>query len=185
MQLKEIGLFIINIMAAFRWMHVSPAKYSYAWLPRKCDYRTDRRTDRRRTKRSLCAAMLSRRHNRQADGHTDGQTNTGQSDPYVPLCFAGDTKINIVAAFRGMHDSHAKHSYVRLPRNCDSRTDRRTDTQTDAGQSDPYVPLCFAGDTIRRSFPSSCQRLYNNNFEPPDIFTRICLKMYLNNHRRL
>ena len=26
-------------------------------------------------------------------------------------------------------------------------TDRRTHTQTDAGQSDPYVPLCFAGDT--------------------------------------
>ena len=47
-------------------MHVSPAKHSYAWLPRKCDYRTD--------------------------GRTDGQTDTGQSDPYVPLCFAGDTK---------------------------------------------------------------------------------------------
>ena len=27
------------------------------------------------------------------------------------------------------------------------QTVRRTDTQTDAGQSDPYVPLCFAGDT--------------------------------------
>ena len=25
-------------------MHVSPAKHSYAWLPRKCDYRTDRQT---------------------------------------------------------------------------------------------------------------------------------------------
>ena len=25
-------------------------------------------------------------------GQTDGQTDTGQSDPYVPLCFAGDTK---------------------------------------------------------------------------------------------
>ena len=25
--------------------------------------------------------------------HTqDGQTDAGQSDPYVPLCFAGDTK---------------------------------------------------------------------------------------------
>ena len=23
---------------------------------------------------------------------TTGQTDTGQSDPYVPLCFAGDTK---------------------------------------------------------------------------------------------
>ena len=35
-----------NIVAAFRGMHVSPAKHSYAWLPRKCDYRTERRTDR-------------------------------------------------------------------------------------------------------------------------------------------
>ena len=25
---------------------------------------------------------------------TDGQTDAGQSDPYVPLCFAGNTKIN-------------------------------------------------------------------------------------------
>ena len=47
-------------------MHVSPAKHSYAWLPRKFDFRKDR--------------------------HTDGQTGTGQSDPYVPLCFAGDKK---------------------------------------------------------------------------------------------
>ena len=26
------------------------------------------------------------------------------------------------------------------------QTDRRTERQTDAGQNDPYVPLCFAGD---------------------------------------
>ena len=57
-------------MAAFRGMHVSPAKHSYAWLPRKCDYRTDThtntdgRTDRRKTTWSLCAAMLRRRHNK-------------------------------------------------------------------------------------------------------------------------
>ena len=47
-------------------MHVWPAKHSYAWLPRKCDYQTDtqtdRRTDRHRTKWSLCTAMLCRRH---------------------------------------------------------------------------------------------------------------------------
>ena len=30
----------------------------------------------------------------------------------------------------------------------DRQTHARTHTQTDAGQSDPYVPLCFAGDTI-------------------------------------
>ena len=27
------------------------------------------------------------------------------------------------------------------------QTEARTHTQTDAGQSDSYVPLCFAGDT--------------------------------------
>ena len=26
---------------------------------------------------------------------TDGQTDAGQSDPYVPLCFAGDTKMAV------------------------------------------------------------------------------------------
>ena len=57
--LKGMGnLQPINIVAAFRGMHVSPAKHSYAWLSRKCDY----------------------------------LTNARQSDPYVPLCFAGDTK---------------------------------------------------------------------------------------------
>ena len=64
---------IKNIVAAFRGMHVSPAKHSSAWLPRECDYRTDRHTDRQ-------------------DRRMDRQTDAGQSDPYVPLCFAGDTK---------------------------------------------------------------------------------------------
>ena len=48
-----------NIVAAFQGMHMWPAKHSYAWLPKKCDYRTDGRT-----KWSLCAAMLRRRHNK-------------------------------------------------------------------------------------------------------------------------
>ena len=52
-------------MAAFRGRHVSPAKHSYALLPRKCDYQSV----------------------------TTGQTDAGKSDPSVPLCFAGDTKI--------------------------------------------------------------------------------------------
>ena len=34
-------------MAAFRGMHVSPANHSYAWLSRKCDYRTNRHTHTR------------------------------------------------------------------------------------------------------------------------------------------
>ena len=33
----------MKIVAAFQGMHVS---HSYAWLPKKCDYRTDRGTDR-------------------------------------------------------------------------------------------------------------------------------------------
>ena len=56
-------------------MHVLPAKHSFARLPRKCDYKTGRQTH----------------------GQTDGQTDAGQSDPYVPLCFAGDTKLMIIA----------------------------------------------------------------------------------------
>ena len=38
--------FMSKIVAAFRGMHVSPAKHSYAWLPTKSDYRTDRQTNR-------------------------------------------------------------------------------------------------------------------------------------------
>ena len=55
-----------NIVAAFRGMHVSPAKHSYEWLSIKCDYQTnthtDGQTDRHRTKWSLCVAMLRRQH---------------------------------------------------------------------------------------------------------------------------
>ena len=35
----------LKIVAASRGMHVSPAKQSYMWLPRKCDRRTDRRAE--------------------------------------------------------------------------------------------------------------------------------------------
>ena len=50
------------------------------------------------------------------EGVTTGQTDkrqmdAGQSDPYVLLCFAGDT-IKIVAAFRGIHVSPAKYTYA-------------------------------------------------------------------------
>ena len=53
-----------------------------------------------------------------------------------------------MAALQGMHVSPAKHSYARLPRKCDYRTQRQMQGQTDDGQSDPYVPLCFKGDTV-------------------------------------
>ena len=61
---------------------------------------------------------------------------------------------NIVAAFRGMHVSPAKPSFGKFDRKVwqtDRQTDGRTDRQTDDGQSDPYVSLCFAGDTIKRN----------------------------------
>ena len=61
----------------------------------------------------------------------EGQTDAGQSDPYVPLCFAGHTKI--VAAFRGIHVVPVKHT-------C-SDADRQMDG--------PYVPLCFSGNTTK------------------------------------
>ena len=33
---------------------------------------------------------------RQTDVWTDGQTDTGQSDPYVLLCFTGNTKKTLI-----------------------------------------------------------------------------------------
>ena len=36
-------------------------------------------------------------------GQTNGQTDAGQSDPYVPLCFAGDTKITNLDYFSIVH----------------------------------------------------------------------------------
>ena len=44
---RVIPVYHPNIVAAFRGMHVSPVKHSYAWLPRKCDYGTDTQTERR------------------------------------------------------------------------------------------------------------------------------------------
>ena len=49
-----------------------------------------------------------------------------------------------------MHVPPAKHSYVWLPRKWDHRIDIQTDRYTDARQSVPYVPLCFAGQHKNR-----------------------------------
>ena len=35
----------------------------------------------------------------QTHRQTDGQTDAGQSNPYVPLCFTGDTKIKPIQAW--------------------------------------------------------------------------------------
>ena len=52
-------------------------------------------------------------------------------------------EVKIVAAFRGMHVSPAKHSYGSVT---DGQTDGRTDRQTTSDKVIP-VSLCFAGDT--------------------------------------
>ena len=42
--------------------------------------------------KSVTTAQTDRWTDRRTDGQTDGQTDARQSDPYVTLCFAGDTK---------------------------------------------------------------------------------------------
>ena len=75
--------------------------------------------------------------------------------------------VKLVASFRGMHVSPRKHSYICMcdyqervtTGQTDRQTDRQKDGQTDAGQSDPYVPLCFAGDTKIEEWSQSNARL--------------------------
>ena len=62
------GITHTKIVAEFWRMHVLPAKHTYVWLPKKCDYQTDNHTDRHQTKWSLCATMLRRRHKNQFCG---------------------------------------------------------------------------------------------------------------------
>ena len=47
-------------------------------------------------------------------------------------------RTNIVAAFRGMHVSPAKHSFGK----CDRRTDRQTDRRPDRRTTDKVIPMC-------------------------------------------
>ena len=37
--------------------------------------------------------------------------------------------------------------------------------QTDAGKSDPYVPLCFAGDTKMEILDTSLNKFFNKNIQ--------------------
>ena len=61
----------------------------------------------------------------QTDARTQGRTDGGQSDPYVPLCFVGDTKITDSSSFSPfshkddilkskiiLHDAHMPFSLV-------------------------------------------------------------------------
>ena len=67
----------------------------------------------------------------------------------------GSGELKIVAAFQGMHVSPAKHNFGKCDRKV-WQTDRQTDGQTDNGQSDPYVSLCFA---VSHFFPHTSRSL--------------------------
>ena len=53
--------------------------------------------------------------------------------------------VNIVAAFRGMHVSPAKHSYA-------SVTDGQTDGQTDRQTTDKVIPMCRYASQATQKF---------------------------------
>ena len=128
---KSNRFVIYNIVAAFRGMHVSPAKHSYTWLPRKCDYRTDTQTDRRRTKWSLCAVMLRRQHIillfitywQQSEGSMCLLPNIAMRDNQESVTTGqthrGRTKWSLCTAMlcRQHKKGYSKHSYTWLPRN--------------------------------------------------------------------
>ena len=59
---------------------------------------------------------------------------------------------HIVAAFRGMYVVLRK---IAMRDYQESVTTGQTHTQTDAGQSDPYVPLCFASNTKTTEYMTS------------------------------
>ena len=73
---------------------------------------------------------------------------------------------NIVAAFWGMHVSPANIAMRDYQESVtsDYRTDTRTDRQTDEGQSDPYVPLCFAQKVYGLSMSTAKKRTGAHNF---------------------
>ena len=84
MALRYAGATKKNIVAAFPGMHVSPAKHSYAWLPRKCDYRTDRQTDTRQSDPYTSAAMLRMRHNNDFAGSGAGDSGGFSANQILP-----------------------------------------------------------------------------------------------------
>ena len=68
--------------------------------------------------------------------------NYRQEIQHLLLCLCRYSNKNIVAAFRGMHVSPAKHNYGWLPRKCDYRTDIQTEGRTDRQTPDKVIPIC-------------------------------------------
>ena len=54
----------------------------------------------------------------------------------------------IVAAFRGMHVSPAKHSFGKCDRKCDRGMDRQTDGRTDGRTTDKVIPMCLYASQV-------------------------------------
>ena len=66
---------------------------------------------------------------------------------------------------KAMRDYQESMTTGQTHRQTDRQMDRRMDRQTDAGQSDPYVPLCFACDT-----KSSILKIMFKSFKYWDTF---------------
>ena len=65
--------------------------------------------------------------------------------------------LNIGAAFRGMHLSPVKHSYVWLPRKCDYRSDTQTGRET----PDKVIPMCrYASQSTQKVHDSASYLIY-------------------------
>ena len=117
-------------MGTFQGMHVSPGNIAmHDYQESVTTGQTHTWTDRRNTKWSLCTAMLRRRKNKPNQ--------------------------KIVAAFRGMHVSPAKHSSASVTdgltdRRTDGQTDRQTDGRTD-GRTDRQTDRQTDGRTDRQT----------------------------------
>ena len=93
----------VNTVVAFRGMHVSPAKHSYAWLPIKCDYRTDTQTDTQTPdKLSLCSTMLRMRHRKDAIVMRKTVSRTGKETSQL----SSDFICSIKTVYRTFIDTH-------------------------------------------------------------------------------
>ena len=140
---------IHKIVAAFRGMHVSPAKHSFGKCDRKVwqtDGQTDRRTDWRTTDKVIpMCRYASQATQSVTDGRTDRQTDR-LTDKVIPMC---------------RYASQATQSV----------TDRRTDRQTDRRRT--KWSLCVAMLRRRHNNPvrqlSCCFGFHSNSITPTVI----------------
>ena len=92
---------------------------------------------------------------------------------------------NIVAAFRGMHVSPAKHSSASVTDGrTDRRTDRQTDRRTDRQTTDKVIPMCrYASQATQKPF-STINALWPWPLDPkinrahPQLMGNLCMKFH-------